>query len=301
MRDHIDTVLPMINSDIRQRFVFDELDARGCIVRLSETCEAIQSTHHYPANLATLLNEFALAATLLRDSVKIDGSLTIQLRSSGPIKLIMADCMSDRRVRAISEYDSEQLPANDRIDLDALGNGATLAITISPDEGERYQSIVPIEHASLGECLEDYFRRSEQLPSLFRLLADQEQAVGLSIHALPLDKVKDKDAADEHFTRIKTYLNTLNAEEAFSLSAEQILSRLFHDESCRLFESQAVQFGCICSSEKSLDAVKSLGKDDIHKLISEQQEQGKPNLVVDCHFCFQRYEFSFEQINGLLV
>ncbi|MGK0375129.1 MAG: molecular chaperone Hsp33 [Arenicella sp.] len=289
----------MINSDIRQRFVFDELDARGCIVRLSETCEAIQATHHYPANLAALLNEFALAATLLRDSVKINGSLTIQLRTSGPIKLIMADCMSDRRVRAISEYDSEKLPANDRIALDTLGNGATLAITITPDDGERYQSIVPIEHASLGECLEDYFRRSEQLPSLFRLLSDPQQAVGISIHALPQDKVNDKAAAEEHFTRIKTFLNTLNAEEAFSLPAEQILSRLFHDESCRLFESHAVQFGCICSSEKSLDAVKSLGKEDIQKLISEQQEQGNPSLIVDCHFCFQRYQFSFEQINGL--
>ena len=65
----------MIKTDIRQRFVFDELDARGCIVRLSETCDAIQNTHHYPSNLAKLLNQFALAATLLRDSVKIDGCL----------------------------------------------------------------------------------------------------------------------------------------------------------------------------------------------------------------------------------
>jgi len=48
----------MTDSDIRQRFVFDELDARGCIVRLNDTCEAIQATHHYPSNLARLLNEF---------------------------------------------------------------------------------------------------------------------------------------------------------------------------------------------------------------------------------------------------
>ncbi|MFT6407491.1 MAG: molecular chaperone Hsp33 [Arenicella sp.] len=291
----------MTKSDIRQRFVFDELDARGCIVRLSETCEAIQTTHHYPANLAKLLNEFALAATLLRDSIKIDGSLTIQLRTDGAIKLIMADCLSDRRVRAISEYDSEQLPANQDIALDDLGSGATLAITISPDQGERYQSIVPIEHASLGECLEDYFRRSEQLPSLFCLLSGQQQAVGISVHALPREKVEDKIAASEHFARIKMLLNTLSAEEAFDLPAEQTLTRLFHDESCRLFESHSVEFGCICSSEKSLIAVKSLGKEDIKELVREQQEQGNQGLVVDCHFCFQRYEFSFEHINELFA
>jgi len=80
-------------TDFRQRFVFDDLDMRGCIVRLDQTCEAIQSTHHYPPNLAKTLNQFALAATLLRDSIKIDGSLTIQLRTPGAIKLIMADCL----------------------------------------------------------------------------------------------------------------------------------------------------------------------------------------------------------------
>lgn len=291
----------MTQTDIRQRFVFDELDARGCIVRLSETSEAIQATHHYPANLSKLLNEFALAATLLRDSIKIEGSLTIQLRSDGPIKLIMADCMSDRRVRAISEYDNEELAANDVLDLNKLGNGATLAITITPDAGERYQSIVPIEYARLGNCLEDYFQRSEQLPSLFKLLSDQEQAVGISIHALPTEKVKDKSEAQSHFERLSVLLDTLQTEEALALAPEQILTRLFHDESCRLFDSHPVEFGCICTAQKSLDAISSLGKEEIQELIAEQKEEGKQNLVVDCHFCFQRYEFSFDQVNGLFA
>lgn len=291
----------MTQLDIRQRFVFDELDARGCIVRLSETSEAIQATHHYPANLSKLLNEFALAATLLRDSIKIDGSLTIQLRSDGPIKLIMADCMSDRRVRAISEYDNEELAANDPLDLNKLGNGATLAITITPDEGERYQSIVPIENARLSDCLEDYFQRSEQLPSLFHLLSDQEQAVGISIHALPAEKVKDKSEAESHFERLKKLLDTLGVEEALTLDPEQILTRLYHDESCRLFDSHPVEFGCVCSSQKSLDAISSLGQIEVQELIAEQQEEGNQSLVVDCHFCFQRYEFSFDQVNGLFA
>lgn len=285
--------------DIRQRFVFDDLDARGCIVRLSDTCEAIQATHHYPANLAKLLNQFTLAAALLRDSIKIDGSLTIQLRTPGAIKLIMADCMSDRRVRAIAEYDSDELAANDSIALDQLGQGAMLAITISPDEGERYQSIVPIENNSLSECLQDYFQRSEQLPSLFHLLVDQEQGVGISIHALPKEKVKDTGLAAEHFERLSAYLKTLSNDEALSLGNEQILTRLFHDEKCRLFDAQSVEFGCECSAEKSLDAIQSLGKDDVQALIDEQKGQGNTELVVDCHFCFQRYQFNFSDVRGL--
>ena len=285
--------------DIRQRFVFDELDARGCIVRLSDTCEAIQATHHYPANLAKLLNQFALAATLLRDSIKIEGSLTIQLRTPGAIRLIMADCLSDRRVRAIAEYDTDELASSDTIALDQLGQGAMLAITITPDDGERYQSIVPIENATLSACLQDYFQRSEQLPSLFHLLADKERAVGIAIHALPKTKVKDAKQAAEHFERLGALLNTLACDEALSLDNENVLTRLFHEEQCRLFDAHAVEFGCVCSATKSLDAIKSLGQDDVQGLIAEQQAKGHDELVVDCHFCFQRYQFQFADVRGL--
>ena len=289
----------MSSSDFRQRFVFDQLDVRGCVVRLEQTCEAIQATHHYPKPLANLLNQFALAATLLRDSIKIDGSLTIQLRSPGSINLLMADCMADRRIRAIAEYDSAALVAGDLIQLNDLGNNSTLTITISPEGGERYQSIVPIEHSSLAECLEDYFARSEQLPSLFSFHADHESAFGIALHALPPEKIADKKDSIEHFERLQALLKSLRTDEALTLQSDEILTRLFHQESCRLFDANAVEFGCICSSEKSLDAVKALGQEDIDSLIEEQKAQGKQSLVVDCHFCFQRYEFEFNKLTTL--
>ncbi len=287
-----------VSKDFRQRFVFDKIDVRGCVVKLQETAEAIQSTHHYPANLANLLNEFALAATLLRDSIKIDGSLTIQLRTKGAIDLIMADCMANRQVRAIAEYDAQGLVANDTLHLNELGDGAVLAITISPDAGERYQSIVPIEHVTLAACLEDYFQRSEQLPSLFSLHSDGENALGIALHALPKEQIKDDALAHDHLQRLKALLGTLSKEEALSLSAPEILTRLFHEESCRLFDAQAVEFGCVCSPEKSIEAIKALGQEDIEALIGEQESQGNEHLVIDCHFCFQRYEFDFTQVRG---
>jgi len=246
-----------------------------------------------------LLNQFALAATLLRDSIKIDGSLTIQLRTQGAIKLIMADCLSDRRVRAIAEYETDQLASNDTVNLDALGQGAVLAITITPDQGERYQSIVPIENASLADCLADYFARSEQLPSFFSFFSDNETAVGVALHALPPEKIKDMVQSEEAFQRLNVLLNSLTKEEALSLDVEQMLTRLFHNESCRLFDAKSVEFGCVCSNKKSLDAIKSLGEADVAQLIAEQRAQGNHNLVVDCHFCFQRYEFQFDQVKSL--
>lgn len=288
-----------LSKDYRQRFVFDELDVRGCIVRLAETCEAVQATHHYPQNLAKLLNQFALSAALLRDSIKIQGSLTIQLRTPGAIKLMMADCMADRKIRAIAEYEQEELAASDTLALNSFGEGAVLAITITPEEGERYQSIVPIEHASLADCLADYFERSEQLPSSFKLLVEPEQGVGIVLHALPAEKVKDPAASQEHFKRLNLLLDSMAVEEALSLDSQTLLTRLFHEESCRLFDAHPVQFGCVCSAEKSLDAIRGLGQAEVVSIIEDEQAKGHDVVTVDCHFCFQRYEFPFAELNAL--
>lgn len=289
----------MTDRDFRQRFVFDQLDVRGCLVRLEQTTSQIQATHHYPPALARLLNEFALAAALLRDSIKIDGSLTIQLRSPGALQLLIADCLADRRIRAIAEYDSHALAASNQINLNELGEGSVLAITINPTDGERYQSIVPIEQASLSACLEDYFSRSEQLPSQFSLHTNEATGLGIALHALPPEKEPDRAIASEKFEHLSVLLNSLSVDEALSLSATEILTRLFHDEHCRLFEAHAIEFGCECSEQKSLDAIAALGRDEVKQLIEEQRQQDQGKVVVDCHFCFQRYEFEFSQLDTL--
>jgi molecular chaperone Hsp33 len=286
-------------ADKLQRFIFDALDVRGAVVQLDESCIAIQNTHHYPPALATLLNEFSVAVCLLRDSIKIAGTVTLQLRSAGSISLIMADCMADHRVRAIAEYDAEGLPAVDAIDLSALHPDAVLAITITPEKGDRYQGIVPIESISLEACLEDYFARSEQLPTWFRLLADKEQAIGIALHALPAEKVSNVDESKAHFSRLNLLLKTLGQDEAFELTNEAILTRLYHEEDCRLFAPQKIEFGCECTAQKSLDAIASLGAQEVTELVAEQRELGNTSITVDCHFCFQRYEFALDEVADL--
>ena len=296
----------MQSKDTINRFVFDHLDARGCIVSLDETTAAIQQTHYYPPSLAKILNEFALAAALLHDSLKIDCSITIQLRSGGEsedsaISLIMADCTHDRRIRAIAEYESDLLNPGTPINLSELSDRSVLAITISPEEGERYQSIVPMEHDSLSACLEDYFALSEQLPTWFKFFTEQERVLGIKLHALPTKKAQDNVTGEQDFQRLNLLLKTLTVKEAFDLDVRDILTRLFHGESCRLFDGQDVQYGCVCSTQKSLDAIKSLGEQEVAALVAEQQAEGKDRVHVDCHFCFQRYEFSLLDLQDLFL
>lgn len=283
--------------DLKQRFVFDSTDVRGCYARLDESIKTIQATHYYPKGLASIINQFTIAAVLLKDSIKSDGSLTIQMRTQGDIGLLMADCANDGSVRAICEYEhAAMLP--DEIALNRLPN-AVLAVTITPDEGDRYQSIIPVERDSLALCLEDYFERSEQLPSRFHFLATPEKVVGFSLHALPADKIKDAALSEQRFDHLSVLLKSMTLDEALVDSSETALTKLFHEEECRLFDLKPLQFGCECSDERSLNALRALGADELTALVKEHKADDKDAITIDCHFCFQRYTVSFEQANSL--
>lgn len=291
--------------DFVQRFSFDDLDARGCYVRLDESIRDIQATHHYPAALAKLLNEFAVSAVLLRDSVKLDGSLTIQYgtshESQNGVNMIVADCSHDYGVRAVCEFDAETLPANiSSMSLRDLSLNATLAITISPKDGQRYQGVVAIESDTLSGCLQDYFLRSEQLPSRFEFVVDEENAVGMSIHTLPkqdsgIDATLDAAFKDD-WQRLNILCDTLTDQEMRELDTQTLLTRVFHEDQCRLHDAKQVNFSCDCSRERSAAAIKNLGNAEIESLIQEQDL-----VTIDCHFCFQRYEFDQQALKDLQI
>jgi len=287
--------------DLAQRFSFDDLDARGCYVSLKNTIADIQSTHHYPKVLAELLNEFAVSAVLLRDSVTLDGSLTIQYRagsnSDAAISMIIADCSSEYGVRAICEFDSNALAPNiEQLDLREISTDATLTITISPNEGKRYQGIVAIDSANLADCLQDYFLRSEQLPSRFEIVAEADQAIGISIHAMPEQDSEIVATLKDDWQRLNILMDTLTQEEVLGLDADNLLTRLFHEENCRLHDSKSVMFSCDCSYQRSAAAIQSLGNEEIKAIMAEQEV-----VSIDCHFCFQRYEFDQQALEALLV
>ena len=284
-----------LTHDFIQRFSFDELDARGCYVRLNQTIEDIQATHHYPEPLAKLLNEFAASAVLLRDSVKLDGSLTIQYRSDDAISMIVADCSATQGVRAVCEYDATAFSSmGDEIDLQALSSNATLTITIAPTKGKRYQGIVAIESASLIDCLQDYFLRSEQLPSRFTIVADRHQVIGMSLYALPEQDSEIVAILKDDWARLNFLMDTLTDDEMRELEATEILRRLFHEEHCRSHEEKAVCFQCDCSRERSANALKSLGLQELEAIKQEQEL-----VSIDCHFCFQRYEFNHADLDDI--
>lgn len=282
-------------SDFTQRFLFDDADVRGELVSLGESYQHVLAKHPYPQPVAQLLGEMLAAAALLVGTLKFDGLLILQVRSSGAVPLLMIECSSEREVRGIARYHAEQIGAD--AGLRELMPDGVLALTVDPKQGQRYQGIVDLDGETLADCLSNYFATSEQLSTRFWLHADGQRARGLLLQQLPVDRLPDADERAASWEHLLTLANTLTAEELLGLDNETVLHRLYHEEAVRLFDPQPLCFRCSCSRDRSSRALISLGEPDAQALLSEHGGQ----VVIDCQFCNQRYAFDAADVAQLFA
>ncbi|UVJ44254.1 Hsp33 family molecular chaperone HslO [Pseudomonas sp. LS1212] len=283
------------DTDYTQRFIFDDSDVRGELVSLEHSYAEALAKHPYPEPVAQLLGELMASASLLVGTLKFDGLLILQARSSGAVPLLMVECSSDREIRGLARYNEEQVTLG--AGLHELMPEGVLAMTIDPTQGQRYQGIVELDGADLAECFTNYFALSEQLGSRFWLKADGHQARGLLLQQLPADRLKDDEEREQNWQHLTTLASTLKTEELLGLDNETILHRLYHEEAVRLFDIQSIRFQCSCSRERSARALVSLGADDARLLVVEHGG----TVEIDCQFCNERYLFDATEVEQLFA
>lgn len=275
-----------------QRFSFDNTNVRGERVILNSAYQEIIKRKNYPLGLEKLLGEFVAAIALLRDIVKIDGVLSIQAKGNGYLSALMTECDERQNLRGIAQWDeSQEVP--DEISLKEVLDGGYLVITISPRNGQRYQGIVEIVGDTLSECLEQYFFQSEQLPSRVWLAANGSQAAGLFLQRLPAEQAKEGD--EDAWDRFVHLASTIKDEELLELDTATLLHRLYHEEELRLYDPKTMQFGCSCTRQRTLEAVISIGADEVKQLLIEQG-----SVEVTCQFCAEHYEFTESDLIDML-
>ncbi|HEY9035901.1 MAG TPA: Hsp33 family molecular chaperone HslO [Pseudomonadales bacterium] len=279
-----------MTEDSLQRFIFDGTDVRGEIVQLHTSYQDVLAPRQDSAPVAALLGEFLAAASLLGSTLKFEGTLTLQAQGNGSIPLIMAETTHDRAIRGIVRGAEQTTDTHFEAQL---GTGS-LAITLDPLNGERYQGIVPLVSESLAASLEGYFNQSVQLPTRLWLAADGHRAAGLLLQALPAQVVTDIEARQTMWQHLTTLAATLTPEELLSLGSETVLYRLFHEETVRLLDSEPVRFRCSCSQERTGRALSQLGEAEVRDILLEQGA-----VEMQCEFCLHTYRFSPVEIDAL--
>lgn len=273
----------MAQHDQLHRYLFENYAVRGELVTVSETWKHMLENHNYPLPVKTILGELLVATSLLTATLKFAGDITVQLQGDGPLSLAVINGNNRQQMRGVARVQGE-IPEG--ADLKTLVGNGYLVITISPEEGERYQGVVGLEGDTLAACLEDYFLRSEQLPTRLFIrtgeVAGTPAAGGMLLQVLP---AQETQAAD--FEHLSILTETIKADELLTLAAEDVLHRLYHEEEVRLYDPQDVEFKCTCSRERCADALKTLPDDEVDSIIAEEGE-----IDMNCDYCGNHYLFN---------
>jgi len=274
--------------DSLQRFLFEQSNVRGELVHLDDAWRAVLERHDYPPALRTVMGELMAGAVLLAATLKLKGSLILQIQGLGPVTLLVVECDGDLNVRATAKWQGEL----EGIGFAQMVGDGRFVITLDPrDGGQTYQGIVALDGDSVAEVLQNYMQRSEQLATRLWLAADEQGAAGMLLQKMPGDgghavAEQDDGQDDDMWQRVTMLTDTLKREELLGLPAEVLIHRLYGEEDVRLFDTQHVAFRCSCSRDRVARMLKMLGRDEVQSVLDEQ---GRAEVI--CEFCNHQYHF----------
>jgi molecular chaperone Hsp33 len=265
-------------------------------VRLDASWRAAIEHHDYPQPVSDALGEAMAASVLMAGALKFEGRLSLQFEGPGPVRLMLTQCTHRHAIRGVARHDGipPGLPGPD-----GLFGGGQLAVTIEQEEsGDRYQGVVPLMSAKLSDCLEQYFERSEQLPSRMMLAATPERAAGLLLQRVAVGEgsASELAEADDAWRRLILLAGTVSTRELLDMPCRELLRRLFREDDIRLFEGTPVFFQCSCSRERVAGILQALGGEEVRELLRERGD-----VEVRCEFCNRAWHFDAVDVAGLFL
>lgn len=285
-------------TNYRQRFFVDNSPVRGDVVQITDAYQTVIAQKTYPIALQKLLGEMLVAASLLIGTLKIDGRLSIQLQSDGNTLLdwAMAECDHSGAVRALAGF-KDDLAWQEMTTADEAFEqiNGVLFINIHGEQGDTYQGIVERVSSNLGECLAHYQKQSAQIPTFIRLATTDKMAGGILVQLLPQSET-DKENDPDLWNRVSMLASTIKPNELTDLPADELLYRLYHEETVVLPAPADLHFGCTCSQDKSESAIIQLGQQEALQIFDTTDE-----LALDCGFCGTVYRFDKQAVTALFA
>lgn len=274
-----------------QRFLFEGLDIRGVRVRLTGSWQSMLHGRGYGPVVARLLGEVTVVTLMVGGQLKQPGRLTAQVRGNGALSLLVVDCDQQLRLRGMATAAADLADAP----LPELIGDGHLVITLLPDiAATPYQSVVPLEGATVAEVFEHFLEQSEQQPTALWLAADGDTASGLFLQKLPGADTRDADG----WARVCQLAGTVTPDELKRLDTETLLTRLFHEEmqagGVRVFDPVEPCHHCPRDEDKVRRLVVSLGRAEVESILAEKGE-----LHIHDDMCNHDYRFGPEDVARL--
>ena len=279
------------SEDKLYRFIFEDTDIRGNYVKLSHTIEEATQHQALPKNLHTALGELMVASALLASTLKLDGSLTLQIQTNGPLKLLIAECNGNLGMRGTVKWSG---PIESLSPIDLIKEGHFIITLVQKNAKTPYQGIVPMEGNSISELLENYMLRSEQIQTKLWIHSQNDIFYGLLIQKLPFNSSTQELNQDEMRGVWESVVKSAN--QSFNslgpeLEASEILQNVFLTETIRLYDPTYPIFYCSCSKKSVENMLRLIGKKECESIIEEQA-----SITIHCDFCNECYKYSEDEV-----
>jgi molecular chaperone Hsp33 len=212
------------------------------------------------------------------------------VQGSGPVRLLVADCTAELRIRGMAQYEKEKMISSSERHL--LGDGRLCVTLEEVGSGRMYQSLVPLEGETLEQIFEHYLSQSEQTQAYLSLKADDGALCGLLLEKLPGADSRDPDG----WNRVRHLAATLTLDETRDAQPYDLLTRVFPEELMRVFRLYPVEYHCPYDEEKVKDMLRGLGRAEVEAIVAEQGE-----VVIRNEMCNHEYRFGREAIERLFA
>jgi molecular chaperone Hsp33 len=303
-----------MTDDLVLPFEVKPLGIRGRVVRLGPVIDDILSRHDYPQTVSALLAQSVGLAALLGSTLKFEGKFVLQTKTDGPVTMLVADFASPNGVRGVARYNKQAVEDAGRLatETELMGQGY-LAMTVDQGQDmERYQGIVPLGEGTLADAAHTYFAQSEQIPTRLHLFAGPVlkrgekqthwRAGAILIQHLPREGgispvqfssgdapegIEDEVQENDDWVKARLLLDTVESHELLdpTLSAEDLLYRLYHEDGVTVYPAATLLRHCTCSSETVRAMLEGFSDQDRADMV----EDGAIKVV--CEFCSTPYVF----------
>lgn len=274
-------------------------EARIYVSSATHLVDKARKIHETKPTASAALGRFLTASVMMSLMYKDGERLNLRIVGDGPIEKMVVEA-NFGKVRATITNPNVYMVYPDGPKKGKLNVGAAVGrgfLHITKDwKGNYFTSSSPLQSGEIGDDFTYYYATSEQTPSAVGLgvLVSKGKKViaagGFIIQILP-------HASEETILTIERIVGGISSITDFlrnQETPEMILSRLAnHTE--HILEKHDITYHCGCSKKQYGQVLKTLGKDTLTHLLTEDH-----GAEIICQYCKKKYFFTESDLQKMI-